>query len=116
MAWKVTSGEKIALQKVRDTAMKAWVEYTEALHDADRLREAYLEQRRAVLAKVEEIGERLREEYNDKSETWQESDKGAQVNEFIDNWLGVEVDDVDEIYIPDGDPLDEALDNLPEEI
>lgn len=117
MAFKLTAEEKKELQDLRNEASKYWGEYVTALHNVHDAQEAYQEKRDAVIAKVEEIGGRFREEFNDKSEGWQQGDRGDQANEFIDYWEGLEVDPLDDPpNVSEGDPLDEAIDSLPEEL
>jgi proline dehydrogenase len=69
---------------------------------------------------VETIGTDLRSEYDDKSEKWQASDKGQDVNSFIEQYESTSFDDLDvpeiEEIALDIEPVAEALEELPEEI
>lgn len=69
---------------------------------------------------VETIGTDLRGEFDDKSEKWQASDKGQDVNGFIEQYESTNFDDLDvpeiEEIALDIEPAAEALEELPEEI
>jgi DNA repair exonuclease SbcCD ATPase subunit len=68
---------------------------------------------------VEETAERLRGEYDEKSERWQEGDKGSAASEFIEQWENVDMEDIDESETIQPDEISadhcEALEGLPEE-
>jgi len=66
----------------------------------------------------EEVASRLRDEFDEKSEKWQESDKAGEVNEFIEEWENVSFNEPElgnpaEVELEDycGD-----LENLPDEV
>jgi len=116
MAFKLTGEEKKALAEKRKASIEAWVEYTNAITELQDARERYMAKRTDVLDEVGGIASRLRDEFNDKSENWQQGDKGSDADQFIGEWEGVEVDEPDTVDMPDGDPLDEAIDALAEEL
>jgi hypothetical protein len=61
----------------------------------------------------EEVAERLREEFDERSEKWQESDKGDEVSSFIDEWESADFSDPGvDLMDPDISGLDEFADNL----
>lgn len=53
---------------------------------------------------AEDIAQSRRDEWNDKSERWQESEAGQNANAFVDEWEGIELDDI-EIEFPE--PIEE---------
>lgn len=53
---------------------------------------------------VEDIAQSRRDEWNDKSERWQEGEAGQNASAFVDAWEGIELDDI-EIDFPE--PIDE---------
>lgn len=46
---------------------------------------------------VEDTASRLRSEWDDKSERWQESDRGSEVDDFISTWESAEINFEDEV-------------------
>lgn len=55
---------------------------------------------------LSDIGSRLREEYDNKSETWQDSERGQSASEFVDMWESLALEhledvEVEEIAVPD---------------
>lgn len=48
---------------------------------------------------AEEVGARMREEHDEKSETWQESDWGMEVSDFISGWENFSSDQLDNLDI-----------------
>lgn len=79
MAFKLTK-----LQTVQIDALRAKVEVAkeEVQNAAENFNEALLELREAVT----EIAEDWQSEFDDKSEKWQESDRGEEVQSFISSW------------------------------
>jgi hypothetical protein len=116
MAFKLTGDEKKDLAMARKASIEAWVKYCDAIQDVQNALDDYIEKRKCVLTVVNIAAERMREEFNDKSEGWQQGDKGSDADSFISEWENIEVDDPDTVDMPDGDPLDEAIDALPEEL
>lgn len=116
MAFSVTKAEKLQLKAKRTDAEFAWKKYVEAMHAAQDALEAYNERRADLLEVVEEIGKRMREDFNDKSEAWQEGERGEAAGEFIGQWEDVQVDEPDDLSVPgDEEPVGAVIDELPEE-
>jgi hypothetical protein len=131
MAFKVTKEQsaqiKALVQKLVDQATA--VEATQAtanetiaaalatvVVEVERYNEVLGEARELV----EDIATDFRGQFDDKSEKWQEGEKGQEVNEFIEQYEHTSFDDLDvpeieEIAI-DIEPVAEALEELPEEI
>jgi phosphosulfolactate phosphohydrolase-like enzyme len=70
---------------------------------------------------VEEIASRLRDEFDEKSEKWQESERGSEIGEFIYEWENVSLDTADKIDEADFTTYEfpsysDDLENLTEEV
>lgn len=65
----------------------------------------------------DEVATRFRDEYNEKSEKWVESDKGNEVDGFISEWESVSFDEpnLDEPLELELENYAEVLEELPEE-
>lgn len=102
-----------AVEKGREAINEAFAHVCSAIS-------AYNEARNAADTWREEVASRLRGEYDDKSETWQESDRGQEVSAFVDEWENIENSEVDEPEIPDLDLPDgeyhNNLEALPSEV
>jgi hypothetical protein len=66
--------------------------------------DAYNEAIEAARTFVNEIAEPAREEYDDKSPRWQESEKGTEADRWINEWEAISLEDSD---IEPAEPLDE---------
>ena len=69
---------------------------------------------------AEGVAEEFRSDYDDKSETWQEGERGQAANDFICEWENVNLDEADEADLPDVEVANvsdaaDALEQLPEE-
>lgn len=68
----------------------------------------------------DEVATRLRDEYDEKSEFWQDSDRGMNVYEMLEQWEGADFSDCGlDILNPELDGLEdyiEEFENLPIEI
>lgn len=66
---------------------------------------------------VDEHAEVWQAEHDDKSEKWQESEKGEAATTLIGEWEGFDADDLDEVEVPDVPESEhaDALDALPSE-
>ena len=68
-----------------------------------------------------DIAEARRSEWDDKSETWQEGERGQEVDTFIGEWENVDLPDLDVPDVPEfvvefaGDDA-EILEGLPEDV
>jgi len=95
----------MALASLDETVQTAITDYNGALADAKTF--------------VEETAERLRGEYDEKTERWQEGDKGSAANEFIEQWESVDMEDIDESQTVAPDEIvaehQEGLEGLPTE-
>lgn len=69
---------------------------------------------------VEGVAEEWRSDFDNKSEKWQEGDRGQEVDGAIFEWEGAEIDDLDELTLPDleleGEDCSDDLANLPESV
>ena len=95
-----------ALEELGKPVLAALEAYNEALSDA------------RIFA--EEVGQAIDDQIAEKSERWQDGEKGEKAAEWRDEWQGATLDDV-ELELPE--PLEEpdldaagALEELPEEI
>jgi hypothetical protein len=119
MAFKLTKEEKDSLADTRRTAGERWDEFKNLAEDLELARQKYLDAREAVTNVVTEVSSRLRAEFDEKSENWQQSDKGSETEDFVCQWEAIEneVEDPDEVPAFDGFvEFGEALDALPEEV
>lgn len=68
---------------------------------------------------VKQVHDRLEEEFEEKSEGWQEGDAGQAARDLIDEWDGVDIDEAGEVQIVEpeieGDTGGSALAGLPGE-
>jgi uncharacterized protein YPO0396 len=70
-----------------------------------------------ALAEAKNFGEqfvhRMRKEYNEKSDRWQEGDIGQAVSGWIDEWEGLDLEEIDEVSV---DPVEEPDMNHADEL
>lgn len=67
---------------------------------------------------AEEVHDRMRDEFEEKSERWQEGDAGQEASSLIEEWDGVNVEEFEEVVIvePEVDGEDgEGFADLPSE-
>lgn len=68
---------------------------------------------------AEEIAARFQTEFDDKSEKWQESEKGVAVSEMIESWTNLDFEEVDDVAIDQIEDFDfehrDILDAVPVE-
>lgn len=68
---------------------------------------------------AERVHERMRDEFEEKSERWQESDAGQEASGLIEEWDGVDIPEVEEVQIVEpeieGNEGSSALADLPAE-
>lgn len=130
MAWNLSKQERAdladhmeTLQKKKEALREAEAKRLEAITAADAAVVAAAQDYNGALADaktfVEEVADRLRGEYDEKSEKWQESDRAQEINDFIEQWENVDLEEVDESETVQPDEIacehDEALRELPEE-
>lgn len=105
MAFKFTKADTATLTKFREEiGTKA-----EAVNDAIRDLNELLEQLRNW---KEEKTEALREAFSEKSDKWQEGEKGEAVNNWIETIENLDADEIEEFDI---EGLITALEELPNE-
>lgn len=130
MAFKLTKEELATLADLTGKASEKEQAFAKALKDADEaisnavanLNDAR-EELNAVIEAANEFREnvvaRLREEYDAKSEKWQEGEKAEEINSFIEQWDSGAHDELNEIPTPELEleevTLHEVLEGLPEE-
>jgi hypothetical protein len=87
-----------------------------ALNSAIRTRNLVAQEAAAF---AETVHDRLRDEYDEKSERWQEGDAGQEASSLIDEWDNVDVSQVGEVQIVEpeleGNEGADALSELPAE-
>lgn len=93
MAFKLTKAQATEqatlveqLEQAAATAADSITAYNEALSNAREF--------------CSDIAETAQEAWNDKSEKWQESDKGQEVQGWIETWQEANLDDVEEPDFP----------------
>jgi hypothetical protein len=130
MAFKLTKGERASLTDHIETLQEKLLAIREAeearsmaLASLDETVQTVITDYNGALADaktfVEETAERLRGEYDEKTERWQEGDKGSAANEFIEQWESVDMEDIDESQTVAPDEIvaehQEGLEGLPTE-
>ena len=134
MAFKLTRSEEtrrdILADKLRDARMildEAVAAQVAIIEDAYAAINAALVPYNEIVEEargfVEDIASERESEWDDKSERWQEGDRGEAAREWISQWQDAadcEIETVDdlEVITPDWSPADvaEILDNLPIEM
>lgn len=102
MALKLSAQEK----KQRSELIAQLQEKEEALRTAlANLNDLHEEVREFKEALVD----RLREEFDEKSDAWRDGERGAAVDEWVNSWDELETDEVSDL---DSSPLSEALEAL----
>lgn len=91
---------------------RAWEELSDKIDKANEAREN-------ARAWASEILEEAQNYFDGKGEEWQESDKGQNYSQFIDEYDSLELVDVDigqpdEVEVPES--VDESFDSLPDEV
>ena len=117
MAFKLTREEKDALAEARRKAEEKLDDIRGVIADLEQAREKYLDAREKVTDVVTDIAARFRSEFDEKSDTWKESDKGGETEDFVSCWESIENDltEIDDVPVIEDDDFVQALDNLPEE-
>jgi hypothetical protein len=118
MAFKLTKEERKDFDEARHATTNAWDDFIAAAEEAELARQKYVQAREKTMDVINGVAGRLREELDGKSDTWKESDAGQEAEDFVSTWESFEggVDDVEPLDIPPGDPLEDELENLPEEV
>ena len=87
---KVENQEKITQNRIQDAVddLQAFVEgFQKAVEDAK--------------AFCDDVSARLRDEFDDKSDTWKESDKGQEAESFVSTWEDASFEDVGDVETPE---------------
>lgn len=129
MAWKLTAAEakqrdalRDALTDAAELLQAAVAEYNAVMTEHAEKVQAALDAYNQAVSEAryfrDDIVAEREDDYGDKSEKWQESEKGEAVRSWIDEWEGAELDDLEiefpeELDEPDAAHAD-TLDNLPE--
>jgi|SRR6185503_2787035 len=131
MAFKLTKAESAEREQVLQQLNDAWTAYEDELSKAKEAIQAVYDSLNAKLGDYrtaieeatrvsEEIGNRLREEWDGKSEKWQESDAGTSANEMVEQWENVQFDEVEDLDPPDIEEVNsdhcETFEGLPTEV
>ena len=90
----------------RDGFAKKLSDASDKVVDAVAEYNATLEAAREFCVDIAQLGQ---DEWDDKSEKWQESDRGTDCGGWIDQWRDVDLEAVEEPEFPHG-----AMDELPE--
>jgi len=129
MAMKLTKQETKSLTEGRDTLSEAAAKLAEAVEeynsivekargDVDEALSAYNSAREDFVEVVNEVANRIEEEYDNKSERWQESDKGQEAQTFVEWYTefrdGTLSEDL-EIEFPDALEFPDPMSDIPEE-
>lgn len=98
MAFKLSKAQLTKRGQLQSELESTGDELTQALS-------AYNAAKSAMKGFVTETAEAWRNKYDEKSEKWQEGDKASEVNEIIEAWEGVELEEVE----LQGDDIADAL-------
>lgn len=121
MAFKLTKTDEQALEKLHKEADElkdklaveadaANEKIQEAVEHLNGFVRAYNEKVSEIREKIGEIASNFRGEFDDKSESWQEGDRGQEVDSFIQEWESADATEVDEVEI---DPISLEIEDLP---
>ena len=117
MAFKLTREEKQDLGELRSKARAELQNLQDLAGDLEQARQKYLDAREKVTDFVTDVAGRLRAEFDEKTDTWKESDKGGETEDFIATWESIENDltDMEDVPAFEDEDFEQALDNLPEQ-
>lgn len=88
--------------KVEDAKSLAESVIQRALDDLKQAVETFKATAERAEAFRDEVATRLREEFDDKSETWQEGEKGQEASAFVESWESASCE-VDDMEVPELD-------------
>jgi hypothetical protein len=105
MAFKLAKGEETRLDDLKKEIGALYVDIEVAVNEYNErekeLREpietavnAYNEKLALFRSFVEEVAAERRNEFEEKSETWQDGDNGQAADEWINNWENADLEDV----------------------
>lgn len=131
MAFKLTKEEKATRDKLVVDLHEGWKELEDVRREQENRIQAAIEVLNAALGTYEQVAEaaeafreevasRLREEWEEKSEGWQQGDAGEEANSFIEQWENADLTttmSIGEVAIEvdEGESLSEDLSELPTE-
>lgn len=106
MAFKLTKQEAAQVSKMADALDEAGAALTDAVNAYNEAmakafeavaaaRDAYNEAVSDARGMVEDLVSDRRSEWEDKSEKWQESDKGQDAERWISEWEGIDLEEVE---------------------
>ena len=128
-AIKLDKAQRAELEKFRKSLRESEDAVTDAVAEYERRCESareelipVLEKHNELLAEVKEFASNVaavvRDAIDERSEKWQESDKGTAAEEFQSSWEGYDPDEYsipDEVLVEEIDSSADALDELQEE-
>jgi hypothetical protein len=108
MAFKLTKEEEVDRKRLADNVKEAAElfgaavdEANQAISDAldlvERGREGYAKAISEAQDFADNVGARLREEFDEKSETWQNGEAGTAAEEVVSSWESLSLEEPDEI-------------------
>ncbi len=132
MAFRLTNDEQKDKTKHESALREGWAKVEDAKAEAEgaiqqamsALKEAINEFQTAVENAEgfrDEVSSRLREEFDDKSETWQEGDRGQEASSVVESWenTSFQADDLEvpeiDLDLADGNDIISELEGLPVE-
>lgn len=132
MAFKLTKAEDLQRNDLVDRLRDKWTEVEEALKNSERSIEVAvddvnvkLHEYQAIVENAVEfrdnVAERLRGEFDEKSEGWQQGDKGQEAEGMASEWEGATLEDTVTVDCPslemetEGDHAN-VLESLPTEV
>lgn len=97
-----------AYLKVEEARRQLLIEWVAAANAYNETVENYNDAMNETKSFVESVGEGLRNDYDDKSERWQESDAGQAANDMIPEWEEFDPDPLERIEVVEPDELEES--------
>ena len=105
MAFKLAAGEETRFDDLKKEIGALYVDIEVAVNDYNEEEKdrrapieaavnAYNEKLKELRSFVEDVSAERRNEFDDKSESWQNGDKGQEVDEWINNWENADLEDV----------------------
>ena len=83
--------------------------------------EAYNQKLDAIVVFLDNISSTFRADFDDKSEAWQEGERGCAANEFVSKWEDIEIETIEPVQVDEVDFegatwADDELEELPSEL
>lgn len=120
MSFKLLRGESATKQELISKLETATVNFNEAKTNSPESLPGIIADILVLISEAEdlvsEVVERLQDEFDSKSEKWQDSDPGSEAIEFISEWEGIQFEEPDLTDLPNLDLDDYAsmLEDLPD--